>query len=42
MISEDERERFDRVVDKIRNITAAAAALAAMPGMVVEIGQPRA
>lgn len=30
VISEDERERFDRVVDKIRAITAAAIALAAM------------
>ena len=31
VISTDERERFDRVVDKIRDITAAAIALAAMP-----------
>lgn len=31
VISEDERERFDHVVDKIRNITAAAIALASMP-----------
>ncbi len=31
VISEDERERFDRVVEKIRVITAAAIALAAMP-----------
>ena len=30
VISEDERERFDRVVDKIRAITAAALALVAM------------
>ena len=31
IIAEDERERFDRVVDKIRDITAAAIALASMP-----------
>ena len=31
VISADERERFDRVIDKIRNITAAAIALASMP-----------
>lgn len=31
VISEDERERFDRVVDKIRAITAAAIALASIP-----------
>lgn len=31
VISEDERERFDRVVEKIRVITAAAIALASMP-----------
>lgn len=31
VISADERERFDRVVEKIRTITAAAIALAAMP-----------
>lgn len=31
MISEDERERFDRVVEKIQAITAAAIALASMP-----------
>lgn len=30
-ISADERERFDRVIDKIRGITAAAIALASMP-----------
>lgn len=32
VISEDERERFDRVVDKIKGITAAALALVSMPG----------
>lgn len=32
VISEDERDRFDRVVDKIRGITAAALALVSMPG----------
>ncbi len=31
VISEDERERYDRVIDKIRDITAAAIALASMP-----------
>ena len=31
VISEDERERFDHVVEQIRNITAAAIALAAIP-----------
>lgn len=31
VISEDERERFDRVVDKIKSITAAALALVSMP-----------
>ena len=31
VISEDERERFDHVIDKIRDITAAAIALASMP-----------
>lgn len=31
VISEDERERFDHVIDKIRAITAAAIALASMP-----------
>ena len=31
VISEDERERFDHVVAQIRNITAAAIALAAAP-----------
>ena len=31
VISADERERFDRVIEKIRNITAAAIALASMP-----------
>ena len=31
VISPDERERFDRVIDKIRAITAAAIALASMP-----------
>ena len=31
VISEDERERFDHVVEKIRNITAAAIALASIP-----------
>lgn len=31
VISEDERERFDRVVDKIRVITAAAIALTTQP-----------
>lgn len=31
VISADERERFDRVVEKIRAITAAAIALTAMP-----------
>ena len=31
VISADERERFDRVIDKIRDITAAAIALASMP-----------
>ena len=31
VISPDERERFDRVIDKIRDITAAAIALASMP-----------
>lgn len=31
VISADERERFDRVVEKIRTITAAAIALASMP-----------
>ena len=31
VISADERERFDRVIDKIRAITAAAIALASMP-----------
>lgn len=31
VISADERERFDRVVEKIRTITAAAIALTAMP-----------
>ena len=31
VISADERERFDRVIDKIRNITAAAIALASIP-----------
>ena len=31
VISEDERERFDRVVEKIGAITAAAIALASMP-----------
>ena len=31
VISEEERERFDHVVDKIRDITAAAIALASMP-----------
>lgn len=30
VISEDERERFNRVIDKIRDITAAAIALASM------------
>lgn len=33
VISEDERERFDRVVDKIRAITAAAISLMAVPGI---------
>lgn len=32
VISENERERFDRVVDKIKGITAAALALVSMPG----------
>lgn len=31
VISEDERERFDHVIDKIRDITAAAIALSSMP-----------
>ena len=31
VISADERERFDRVIDKIRAITVAAIALASMP-----------
>ena len=31
VISADERERFDRVIDKIRAITAAAIALVSMP-----------
>ena len=31
VISPDERERFDRVIEKIRAITAAAIALASMP-----------
>lgn len=31
VITEDERERFDHVVERIRTITAAAIALAAMP-----------
>lgn len=31
VISADERERFDHVIDKIRAITAAAIALASMP-----------
>ena len=31
VISADERDRFDRVIDKIRAITAAAIALASMP-----------
>ncbi len=31
VISEDERERFDRIVEKIRTITAAAIALASVP-----------
>ena len=31
VISPDERERFDRVIEKIRVITSAAIALAAMP-----------
>lgn len=31
VISEDERERFDHVVEQIRHITAAAIALAAIP-----------
>ena len=31
VISADERERFDRVIDKIRDTTAAATALASMP-----------
>ena len=31
VISADEWERFDRVIDKIRDITAAAIALASMP-----------
>lgn len=31
VISEDERERFDRVIEKIRDITAAAIVLASMP-----------
>lgn len=31
VITEDERERFDHVVEQIRNITAAAIALAALP-----------
>lgn len=31
VISEDERERFDRVVDKIKSITAAALALVSIP-----------
>ena len=31
VITEDERERFDHVVEQIRNITAAAIALAAIP-----------
>lgn len=31
VITEDERERFDHVIDKIRDITAAAIALASMP-----------
>lgn len=31
VISEDERERFDHVVEQIRSITAAAIALAAIP-----------
>lgn len=35
VISPDERERFDRVIDKIRNITAAANALASMPRSTV-------
>ena len=30
VISEDERERFDHVVEKIRDITAAAIALASI------------
>ena len=38
VISADERERFDRVIDKIRNITAAAIALASMPGALREKG----
>lgn len=33
VISEDERERFDRVVDKIRAITAAAISLMTVPGI---------
>lgn len=35
VISPDERERFDRVIDKIRDITAAAIALASMPRSTV-------
>lgn len=31
MISPDERERFDRIVDKLQSITAAAIALASAP-----------
>ena len=31
VISADERERFDRVIDKIRDITAAAIALTSIP-----------
>ena len=38
VISADERERFDRVIDKIRDITAAAIALASMPGALREKG----
>lgn len=36
VISEDERERFDHVIDKIRDITAAAIALASMSGAAHE------